>query len=439
MERNWHIRLEAGLAACAFVLALAGCSRVGAPTAVDPQHGSSYPTRIESAASVEVAVTLAPGVDPYWVAESYGATIVRAPWSGCLALRPAKGETAASLAQRMSGDPRLRTAEVNGYLETAESRQQSWAFDDGMGSFESFKSQDATRVLNLRAAHPIALGRTVKVAILDTGIETTHPTLSWRIMPGGYDYIDADYDAGDSADNVDNDGDGRIDEARGHGTHVAGLVSLVAPEARLLPVRVLDADGRGDMVSVAAGIYLAIQRGVNVINMSLGSLNGSDMVELALEEAEEAGIVCVSSAGNWGSENPREFPARSSHVLAIAAVDDEKRPAEFSSYGHHVAMSAPGVALRSTYIDGSYVLWSGTSMSAPLISGSVALLLELHPDWTRADVAQRIGDTASALNDCTALEEMFGRGVIDAGAALAPDRDLAISGGDTELIDPRRP
>lgn len=439
MERTKHIGFEAALVACAIAFALSGCSKMGAPTAVTPEY-TDYPTHIDSAVLDEVAVTLATGVDPYWIEEYYGATIVRAPWSGCLALKPAPGESAAQLVARMANDPRLLTAEVNGFLETAESRQESWAFDDGEGSFESFEEQDASGVMNLRAAHNVSVGRTVRVAILDTGIELTHPALASRIMAGGYDYIDADYDPGDSADNVDNDGDGHIDEARGHGTHVAGLVRLVAPEVRLLPVRVLDSDGRGDMVSVAAGIYLAIQRNVQVINMSLGSLSSSAMVELALEQAVQAGIVCVASAGNWGAANPREYPARSPHVLAIAAVDDQKRPAKFSSYGDHIAMSAPGVALRSTYVGGGYVLWSGTSMSAPLISGSAALLLQLHPSWTRYEIAQRVGDTASELNDCGGVSQaLFGRGVIDAGAAVAPDRDLAVNGGDSERIDARRP
>jgi subtilisin family serine protease len=213
----------------------------------------------------------------------------------------------------------------------------------------------------------------------------------------------------------------------------------VAPEARLLAGRVLDSDGRGDMLSVASGIYWAMEKGARVINLSLGSLSQSDMVQAALEDAENAGVVCVAAAGNWGTEYPREFPARSSHVLAVAAVDEDRQPAPFSSYGTHIAVSAPGVALRSAYVGGGYVLWSGTSMSAPLVSGSAATLIALHPSWGKGEVRKRLSETSDPLHpDAGALAAKFGSGVVNAGSALYPDRDLAMNGGEGERVNPRR-
>src|SRR5262249_37719461 len=126
-----------------------------------------------------------------------------------------------------------------------------------------------------------------------------------------------------------------------------------------------------------------------------------------------------ASAGNWGDDKPVEFPASSGHVAAIAAVDATARPAEFSSYGDIVALSAPGVGVRSTYPGGGYRLWSGTSMSAPFRAGPCALLAELHPDWTRAEMLARIEGTAGRVREDG---DKFGAGALDAGAALEPDR-----------------
>jgi subtilisin family serine protease len=216
---------------------------------------------------------------------------------------------------------------------------------------------------------------------------------------------------------------------------VAGIVALTAPGARLAMVRVLDADGRGDMWSVAAGIYWAIARGARVINMSLGSVESSEAVQYALARADEAGVVCVASAGNRASDQPREYPARSSHVLAIAAVDAQGVAAPFTSYGDHVAMSAPGVGVRSTWRDGGYAIWSGTSMSAPFVSGTAALLIGVHPNWRQADVMNRLRSTARPLDALNpGLAPSLGAGALDAGAALAPDRGARGSGGRTPRI-----
>ena len=156
-----------------------------------------------------------------------------------------------------------------------------------------------------------------------------------------------------------------------------------------------------------------------MLNLSLGSLKGSDALQNALADAENRGVIVISSAGNWGADSPVEFPARSSHVAAIAAVDATAYPAAFSSYGPIVALAAPGVGVRSTFPGGGYRLWSGTSMSAPFVAGTAALIAEMHPTWTLSQVMRRIEDTARPVKE---QGEDFGAGALDAGAALAPDR-----------------
>jgi subtilisin family serine protease len=381
----------------------------------------------------EVVVTLAPGVDAATLASSYDAIVLRDDGDpGAALLSPPPGVTIDEFEQQLVSDPRVVTAEPNDWLETAESRQQSFAFDDGFGSAETFGEQPSTDAIHLAAAHEVALGEGVKVAILDTGIDPTHPMIR-NVYAGGVDLVSGDNDPTEVHDYRDGDGDGRMDEAFGHGTHVAGIIHLVAPAAKLLAVRVLDDDGRGRLLDVVAGVRWAVAHGAKVINLSLGSLAKSDALQLALHDAKHEGVVVVTSAGNWGSDKPEEYPARSHYVAAVAAVDADASPARFSSYGDIVALSAPGVGVRSTYPGGGYRLWSGTSMAAPFVAGTCALLAEVHPDWKLSQMLGRLQGTTGKLRGKSGLKSSdFGAGTLDAGAALAPD--LVSRAG--EITDP---
>ncbi len=207
---------------------------------------------------------------------------------------------------------------------------------------------------------------------------------------------------------------------------------LVAPGAQLLIVRVLDANGNGDFVNVAAGVRWAVENGAKVINLSLGSsANGkADALQNALEDAQALGVIVTSAAGNQ-AVNQLDFPGRSAEqVTCVAAVDANGAGAAFSNYDHsHVALSAPGVAVRSTYPGGRYRLWSGTSMSAPFVAGTAALLAELHPSWAKLEMEARLASTCQPItrvpiNPDPTLQTQprdFGPGTLDVGAALAPD------------------
>ncbi len=429
------------LAALGVAWLAASCSRQ-LPTAPSLDPAAIGPDRTADARiEDETAVTLAPGADAVRVGSDYGATLVWSGDWGCAAYLPRTGETPLELAVRMRGDPRVVTAEGNGYLEPAEVRQRSWAFDDGFGSLSSYKEQPAAQSLNLAAAHQVTLGENVRVAILDTGAELAHPALQGRVV-GGWDFVQGDADPGEAGDGADNDGDGLVDEAIGHGTHVAGIVTLTAPRAQLLIVRVLDGDGRGDLLTVASGVRWALDHGARVINLSLGSLTKSDAIQYALEEAEQAGVVVLASAGNWGADKPEEYPAKSSHALAVAAVDAGGRAADFTSFGGFVALSAPGVGVRSAFPGGRYLIWSGTSMSAPFVSGAAALLLSLHPGWNAELVLNRLAATARPVTASNPeARDKLGAGALDVGGALAPDRPSGIlpEGQEAEPLPGRRP
>ncbi|MBK7366884.1 MAG: S8 family serine peptidase [Candidatus Eisenbacteria bacterium] len=377
----------------------------------------------------QVVVTLAAGTDAQVIANDYGATLLDYDAANSLAVyRPGGSQTAAELVALMATDVRLTTSESNGWIIPAEARQKSFAFDDGQGSFQNTVEQPAAAAIGLPSAHRISTGGGVKVAILDTGIDPSHPMFAGRIVASADFLTPANTAAVDMADGIDNDNNDAIDEAYGHGTHVAGIVSLAAPDCMLLIGRVLDADGQGDVLTVAAGIRWAVRNGADVINLSLGTLSHSDAIQDALEYAENRHVVVVASAGNWGAENPQEFPASSSHAIAIAASDASRHPASFTSFGNFVALTAPGVAVRSAYPGNSYRLWSGTSMSTPFVAGTAALLLSLHPAWSPSTVLERITSTASHLYGVSpAQQDKLGDGMLNAGNALAPDYNPGVT------------
>lgn len=424
------LRPHRGTASCSLIdvrwiaalLVVCGCSANHLPLAPSQQARVATPATVGGNGHDDVEVTVSPGVDAQGVANAYGATLRgNASWR-CATLIPADGVTADGLIAQLAVDTRIESAEKVVTAETAESRQQSFSFDDGWGSPQACLLQPSAVVLGLDVAHSVAGGGGVRVAIIDTGVDANHPALSSHIV-GGWDFVDNDPDPTDQADGIDNDGDGHVDEAYGHGTHVAGIVNLTAPDAVLLVARVLDSEGHGDMLDVARAIRWAVANGAKVINLSLGSLTKSDAVTVALSEANDAGVICVAAAGNEASDNPAEFPASSHYVVAVAAVDGDDVPAPFSSYGDFVEICAPGVAVRSTFPGGAYAIWSGTSMSAPFVSGGFALLVPFHPDWSEKRLQDRLTGTARRISQ-VGFHSGLGAGALDLGAALRLEMPL---------------
>lgn len=412
------------LALAVIAMAATSCSRSlpTAPSTTDVVRGDVDRFNSKGLEN-QVAVTIAPGVNINDLAIEYGAVVVAAEGDErTAALRPVAGQSAALLMEQLAIDGRIITAEPNTWFEPAEARQQSFAFDDGAGSPSTYAAQPVNQLLQLERAHDVATGKGVKVAIIDTGVDMKHPMLR-RSIVGGWDFVGNDADPTDARDFVDNDRDGKVDESWGHGTHVAGLIHLVAPEAQLLVIRVLDAEGRGDVVNVTAGVRYAVEQGAKVINLSLGLTDRSDALQDVLEDAENSGIIVIATAGNWGTDSNVDFPGKSTHTMCIAATDSQGNGAAFSSYGSEVELSAPGVAVRSTYPGGTYRMWSGTSMAAPLAAGAAALLAEKHPHWDLFTMETRLQFTASAMRSAPAGASIrqFGAGVLNVGAALAPD------------------
>jgi subtilisin family serine protease len=276
--------------------------------------------------------------------------------------------------------------------------------------------------LALPAAHAISTGSGVVVAVVDTGIDPAHPALAGRVMAGGYDFIGRDFDPRDQRNLRDDDRDGAVDEQYGHGTFVASLVLAVAPDAMILPVRVLDAEGFGTSSTVAAGIIWAVDQGADVINLSADLPDAPEMVREAIHYARDRGALVVAAAGNAGGTDIA-FPARHSDVLGVTAVDVTGVKPPFASAGGAVSLVAPGVAiLGAVPMDLSpsgTARWSGTSFATPLVAGAAALVRSAFPGLSPEEAALRLEDTAASVDPMNpGLAGRLGQGLVQPLAAL---------------------
>ena len=217
-----------------------------------------------------------------------------------------------------------------------------------------------------------AAGAGVMVAVLDTGVDLAHPAFAGALADPGdwYDFVDEDGVPDEPQ------GDGASGAGFGHGTAVAALVLQVAPRATLLPLRVLDAEGVGDLAMLLRAVDHAVERGAHVLNMSLGALDDSDALRALVDHAASRGVFVVASAGNTG-DHRITFPAAIDDDLTVGvgSVDAEDVKSDFSTFGEHLTMVAPGEALWTAFPGEAAAHWSGTSMAAPLVSGAIALAL----------------------------------------------------------------
>ncbi|MHC4957757.1 MAG: S8 family serine peptidase [Planctomycetota bacterium] len=250
-------------------------------------------------------------------------------------------------------------------------------------------TQDGFSGLSLADAHVESTGSGIVVAVVDTGIDPTHPSLEDAIAPGGYDFLDFDNDPTDEENAVDN---GQY----GHGTFIASLVLAVAPDATILPVRVLDADGHGTPSTVAAGIIWAVDRGADVINISV-TLGWANVVDNAIDYAEARDVVVVAAAGNDAEATPG-YPASHSDVLSVGASDEDGVLASFSNAGADIV--APGIDLVGAYPEDANeagtAVWSGTSFAAAIAAGTAALVRADDATLSAADVRDQLVITATS-------------------------------------------
>lgn len=253
-------------------------------------------------------------------------------------------------------------------------------------------------------------GRGTIIAVIDTGVDPYHPDLAGNVLLGfntllsNYNTIDID----------------------GHGTHVAGIAAAIAnngigiagiaPEAKILPLKALDDNGRGSSFSISLAILIAADptlvpglgtRPADVINMSLGGPVYSQLQQDAINFALERNVVIVAAAGN-DFKQYLAYPAAHSGVIAVTATNAHDEPAFFTSSGPYVSVSAPGYGVYSTIPGGGYIRLSGTSMAAPHVAGAVALIRQKYPDLSPMEVKHLLERTADSPNGFT-REMGYGR------------------------------
>ncbi|HWI60651.1 MAG TPA: S8 family serine peptidase [Symbiobacteriaceae bacterium] len=288
-------------------------------------------------------------------------------------------QSAQNILNALKQNPNVEYAEPNyiyhvTYTPNDPSLGQQWAWN----KIQAFTAWDVTR----------GSASTV-IAVVDTGVQRTHPDLDAKIVPG-YDFVQ---------------GDTAPDDGNGHGTHVAGTSAAetnnatggagTCPDCKVMPVRVLDNNGSGTLANVASGITWAADNGAKVINMSLGGSGGSTTLENAVNYAWGKGVFLACAAGNSNTSSP-SYPAYYSNCFAVAATTSTDARASYSNYGSWVEIAAPGSGIYSTWLNSGYNTIDGTSMATPHVAGLAGLLAS--QGLTNAQIRDRIMATADKIS-----------------------------------------
>jgi len=346
-----------------------------------------------------------------------------------LALPPGRTVDAAITLLRRT--PGVRIAEPNYYVFSSAAVNDPY--------FKPYQWNFADTGFGIRAetAWNVSRGENVVVAVIDTGVAyenfgglTAAPDLSGTRFVPGFDFVDYDTHPQDLG---------------GHGTHVAGTLAQstnngmgcagVAHGASIMPVRVLDKDGRGTMDQVASGIRFAVDNGAKVINLSLGGPSGSAALNSAVQYAAGRDVVVIAAAGNNASITV-DYPARYPEVIAVGATRFDGQLASYSNYGIDVDVVAPGGDMtldqnRDGYPDGilqqmpvpnaitmfNLYFMHGTSMATPHVSGIAALVRSRNPQWSAVQVREAIEKTCRDLG-APGKDAVYGYGLVDAAAAV---------------------
>jgi type VII secretion-associated serine protease mycosin len=356
-------------------------------------------------------------------------TPAAAPWQ-----RPATDRPAA--ARRAARRDRRRPRALARALAALAAAGTTVALAAAPAAADSARASDwALSALHAQQAWQTTKGAGVTVAVLDTGVDSTHPDLTGQVL-AGKDEVGFGAKPGDKAWAKHGTGMAAIIAGHGHGPGDGDGVLGIAPQARILPVRVILEDkdpqrqkartDRGD--ALPAGIRWAVDHGADVINLSLGD-DSATAAPVAAEDdairyALSKGVVVVASAGNGGDAADRSsYPAAYPGVISVAAVDRHGEHASFSTHRWYTSVSAPGVEVVIADPDRTYYNGWGTSAASAYASGAVALIRSAYPKLSPAQVKQVLEDTtrdkpAGGRND------EVGTGLIDPAAALAAAKKL---------------
>jgi subtilisin family serine protease len=266
-------------------------------------------------------------------------------------------------------------------------------------------------------------GAGITVAIIDTGVDFTHPALQNALLPG-YNFVNDSLAPSELTDLTPDmaaaltqsttsilDSQNLVQlnaftvailsqsttsildgppAAFGHGTMTAGLVHLIAPGARIMPLKAFAGDGSSDLFNIQRAIYYAADHGANVINMSFELLQSSSTTQSAIQYALSKNVVVVAASGNDGQQI-LVYPAAYNSVVGVGSTDNSDVKSTFTNYGTNaVFVAAPGEGVITTYPGGNYAAAWGTSFSSPIIAGEAALVLQARPGYHPGDVANAV-------------------------------------------------
>ncbi len=422
-------------------------------------------------ASDKVIVELGPNARASAVAAAIGGEVLESiPGSAYVLMKVSSAAAAAAFARNPQSG--IVSVELNdavtipptsriGILKVPASKPAQW-----------YSNQPAFKLVRADAALGLAKGRGVVVADINSRIDYAHPALVGHLT-AGYDFVmergsggaslnqsNASFLDQSSAGFLDQSSAGFLDQssagfldqssagfldqssagfldqssagfldqssagfldmtnpAHGHGTFCAALIAAIAPDAMIMPLRTFDDAGNADAFIIARAIRYAAQHGADIINMSFGMTAESNAVKQAVRFAVDRGVTVVASAGNNNSAAP-QFPASINNVLGVAATDLMDKKASFSNFGSDIYVDAPGVYIISAYPGGYYALASGTSFSAPFVSGEAALIRSAQSGKNNSTDKPVADGTVNIDSKNPGLAHQLGFGRIDMVRAL---------------------
>jgi thermitase len=351
------------------------------------------------------------------------------PDIGAFTVRPRGDRSRASLGRALRRLKRVRYAEHDVYLRTSATTP-----DDPLFTRQYGLPSDPGVAATTAWDHRTKCGR---LATLDSGAQLNHPDLKANLWHNP-DEIKGNNKDDDHNGYVDDyygvdiyDGSGGGADADGHGTHVAGIIGArgnnavgvagVCWQAQIMPIRFMNANGRGSTTDAVAGIEYAIHEHAKIVNCSFGASSKSSALEDAVKDAKSAGVLLVVAAGNDSEsiDKTPEYPAAYTYanILTVAATTASDTLASFSNFGSKsVDLAAPGDSIWSTYLGSGYKQLSGTSMAAPYVSGAAAMLRAKDSDLSYSDVKKALKGSVDKLPALSGKTVTGGR--IDLGRAL---------------------
>lgn len=331
------------------------------------------------------------------ILKPHGGTARRVGKSNMLIIDLPAGMSETAVAKQLAHHPHLKFAETDVILKPAMATT-----DPYLGSEWHLAKIGAS------TAWDKTMGAGVTIAILDTGVDGSHPDLAAN-MVGGWNAYDSNTNASD---------------VQGHGTAVAGVaaaisnnavgVAGVAGAAKIMPIRISDANGYATGSAVAQGLIFAADNGARVANVSFSGLVGNSTVDSAAQYMKSKGGLVVVSAGNNGIN---ENLAIDTNLIPVSATESNDVLATWSSYGTFVSVAAPGNYVWTTTRGGSYGQWWGTSFASPVVAGTVALMMSVRPDLPNTKIEQLLYSSAVDLG-AAGRDIQYGYGRIDANAAV---------------------